>query len=51
MRVSIIVPALNEAANLPHVLPRIPHLPEIGEEHAKARSLRRAGAPGSARER
>src|SRR4030042_6778809 len=29
--VSIIIPALNEAANLPHVLPRIPQLPEIEE--------------------
>ena len=29
--VSIIVPTLNEAANLPHVLPRIPRVPEICE--------------------
>ena len=29
MRISIIIPALNEAASLPHVLPRIPRLPEI----------------------
>ncbi len=31
MRISIIIPALNEAASLPHVLPRIPRLPEITE--------------------
>lgn len=29
--VSIIVPTLNEAENLPHVLPRIPAMPEITE--------------------
>ena len=29
--VSIVIPALNEAANLPHVLPRIPQIPEITE--------------------
>jgi glycosyltransferase involved in cell wall biosynthesis len=29
--VSIVIPTLNEAANLPHVLPRIPKLPEISE--------------------
>ena len=31
IRVSIVIPTLNEAANLPHVLPRIPQLPEIVE--------------------
>jgi glycosyltransferase involved in cell wall biosynthesis len=30
-RVSIIIPAVNEAANLPHVLPCMPALPEIVE--------------------
>ena len=31
IQVSVVIPALNEAANLPHVLPRIPQLPEIVE--------------------
>ncbi len=31
IRLSIAIPAMNEAANLPHVLPRIPVLPEIVE--------------------
>lgn len=31
MSLSIVIPALNEAANLPHVLLRIPQLPEIAE--------------------
>jgi glycosyltransferase involved in cell wall biosynthesis len=31
VRVSVVVPALNEAANLPHVLLRTPRLPEIVE--------------------
>ncbi len=31
LSVSIIIPALNEEKNLPHILPRIPALPEIRE--------------------